>query len=254
MPWFKVDDGFATSRQILAIPPRYRLKAAGLWTLAGTWSAKELTDGQIPHHVAKELGGTQIIIDWLIKVGLWEWTETSCNFVHWSEFQFTKSRVMEHRANEAERKKRARQRKETHRQNRLDQQIVDDVPPGLRAESRWDSGRNPGGVRPESALPDQTRPDPIPISTYVGGDVTQVEPPARCPAHTTHLDPPPCRACADARRINTDWHKQRAAEREHAQAANRAAIEACPDCDDKGLIEIDDDHLARCDHTAVIHA
>jgi hypothetical protein len=248
MPWFKVDDGFASSRQILSIPPRHRTKAAGLWVLAGAWSAKELTDGYVPEYVLRDLCATPATAAHLVAAGLWEKTEGGWNFVGWSKFQFTKSRVMEHRQNEVERKRRARERSEQIKAQRAGQQNVDNV----RSLSAPDTGRNPAGIRVTSALPDQTRPDPLPITTYLGGEVTSVG--ARCPRHIDDPDPPPCGACADARRAN-DTAKQTAQLQRQAQlAANRAAIDACTHCDDHGLFEIADNQMARCPHPAVLHA
>ena len=39
MAWFKVDDGFHSSRKVLSIPRRSRLAAIGAWTIAGAWCA-----------------------------------------------------------------------------------------------------------------------------------------------------------------------------------------------------------------------
>lgn len=50
MPWFLVDDQFhssSTLRKILATEPA----AVGLWTVAGSWSSANLTDGFVPDDV-----------------------------------------------------------------------------------------------------------------------------------------------------------------------------------------------------------
>ena len=51
MPHFFVDDAFSDSKEVLAIPARYRLASVGLWTLCGSWSASKLTDGYTPNGV-----------------------------------------------------------------------------------------------------------------------------------------------------------------------------------------------------------
>ncbi len=72
------------------------------------------------------------------------------------------------------------------------------------------------------------------------------EPPSpRCPEHTLTADPPPCRACRDARQRREAWGRsqvstiaalqsQRARERAEA---TRAAINACGQCDSSGRLE-----------------
>ena len=67
MVWFKVDDGFYSSRKVLSIPRRHRLAAVGLWAMAGNWSARELTDGKVPTYVLDELGATETLIRALVE-------------------------------------------------------------------------------------------------------------------------------------------------------------------------------------------
>lgn len=244
MPWFKVDDGFANARQVLSIPRRHRCKAIGLWTLAGTWAAKELTDGFIPDYLIETLGATPNDAQQLVYSGLWSRVEHGYQVVGWDKYQFTKTQVMERRANEAERKQRAREAK----RQRSDQHNVDNV----RNVSHWDTMRSPHGVRAESALPDPTRPDQTHL-LLLRGNRTQVaptppEPPQRCPRHTNTPVPPPCSACADARRTHDTWTADRQHERDQANAARRQAITDCPHCDDNGNVEISEDTLAKCNH------
>lgn len=163
MAWFKIDDGFYSSRKILSIPRNVRLQAVGMWVLAGTWSAKELTDGVVPGYVLEELGCTTRVREALIEASLWldqgvtkpspsddqAFTNASSplggiTFHDWTEYQPTRAQVEEYRASERERKARAR-------------------------SVRADKSRIPGGVHvvshAESVLPDPTRPDPTPITT-----------------------------------------------------------------------------------------
>ena len=77
MVWFRVDDGFPTSRKVVQIPRRRRAAAIGVWTLAGAWSAHELTDGFIPRSALEEIpDGKKCAAD-LVSVDLWHYTDGS---------------------------------------------------------------------------------------------------------------------------------------------------------------------------------
>lgn len=51
MPWFKVDDGLHAHRKVA----RAGIDAMGLWVVAGSWCADQLTDGFIPDYMARKL-------------------------------------------------------------------------------------------------------------------------------------------------------------------------------------------------------
>jgi len=140
--WFKVDDGFYSSRKVTLIPRSKRWAAIGLWTLAGTWCAKELTDGVLPDYQFEELGGRTEDADELITAGLWERVPNGYRFLKWGEYQPTKAEVEESRVREAERKKRWRETQMSHRTRR-----------------GTDAGQDVGHQR-VSGHPDPTRPDP----------------------------------------------------------------------------------------------
>lgn len=105
MPWFNVDDGFANSKPVLKIPRRYRCAAIGLWTLAGSWSAKELTDGFIPEEAIEEFAGTPQLTEHLVRAGLWKRVEDGWQFEGWAKWQKTKEKVLAYREREAEKKR-----------------------------------------------------------------------------------------------------------------------------------------------------
>lgn len=105
IPWFNVDDGFANSKPVLRIPRRYRCAAIGLWTLAGSWSAKELTDGFIPDEALEEFASTTAMAGMLVKAGLWTKVEDGWQFEGWSKWQKTKEKVLAYREREAEKKR-----------------------------------------------------------------------------------------------------------------------------------------------------
>ena len=97
MAWFKVDDGFYSSRKVLNIPRSKRLECIGLWVMAGAWSAKELTDGKVPNYVLDEFGGSQEAVKRLIDVGLWKTYPDGVVFHDWREYNPSKEEVVERR-------------------------------------------------------------------------------------------------------------------------------------------------------------
>lgn len=97
MAWFKVDDGFYSSRKVLSIPRGLRLECIGLWTVAGAWSSKEMTDGKVPEYVLEELGARTAVVKKLVEVGLWIERDKLYEFHDWRDYQPTKEEVLERR-------------------------------------------------------------------------------------------------------------------------------------------------------------
>lgn len=139
MPWFKIDDGFTNSKPVLRLQRRVRTSAIGLWTLAGAWSAKELTDGFVPEYVIEELASTAAMAGHLVKCGLWEEAQEGWQFKGWEKYQPTREQIMEARDREAERKRKYRE--------------------SQRRPSGTGTGRTEGHQQ-ASDPPDPTRPDP----------------------------------------------------------------------------------------------
>lgn len=112
MSWFKVDDRLPTSRKMLRIPRSKRTAAIGLWTIAGAWSAHDLTDGFVPAFMIEEWGGTEGDADELIRAGMWAEDEhdgdPGYQFVNWDEYQPMKVNVEAKREYERERKRQQR--------------------------------------------------------------------------------------------------------------------------------------------------
>lgn len=234
MPWFNVDDGFANSRPVLRIPRRYRCAAIGLWTLAGSWSAKELTDGAIPDHAIEEFASSPAMAEQLVRAGLWRKVEGGWQFENWAKYQKTKEQVYAFRAAEAERKRKQRS---------------GGKPPGGGGLSHRDSDRTdtavPPGRDPESGLPIPIpTPSPLPILSSVetsGGGVTQVdarEPSPRCSKHLNHTDPPPCGRCASAREAHEAWAADDLRRRREVKTAAAQRRRDCPYCDEWGHVEV----------------
>ena len=156
MTWFKVDDGFYDHPKVIDLP----LAAVGLWSLAGAYCARHLTDGVITDRQIRAIGGTRKQAAALVAADLWSADDAPPSarrfaFNDWGDFQPTREEVEKKRAEEAERKRQwrdAKAAKQGKRQN---------VPAGQAGGQTV--GRTPD-VRPESrvlsALPDPSRPDP----------------------------------------------------------------------------------------------
>ena len=111
MAWFKVDDGFHSSRKVLSIPRRSRLAAIGAWTIAGSWCADELTDGHVPEYMISEWGFPASIPDALVDSGLWERERGGYAFRNWAEYQPSKADVDAERTASRERMRELRARR-----------------------------------------------------------------------------------------------------------------------------------------------
>ncbi|HEX6967609.1 MAG TPA: hypothetical protein VF174_02095 [Micromonosporaceae bacterium] len=91
MTWFKVDDSFHANPKVLAASPA----ALGLWVVAGSWSAQNLTEGFVPNHVlARLMPRADRFATELIKVGLWERAENGYQFHDWTDFNPTRSEAL----------------------------------------------------------------------------------------------------------------------------------------------------------------
>lgn len=194
MAWFKVDDRLYSSLKVMRIPRRLRTAAIGLWTMAGSWSAHDLTDGYIPDFMIEEFGAEDEHAQALVNTGLWrrvvpemsqrdttgtdsdvlevsestgydEWGESpeasGYQFVKWSEYQPTKTDVEDQREKERDRKRKQRRNSEGKFAGQ------GNVPPGQTRDSQRDiSGvtgmSQPGHAVPDPARPVPTRPQPTP--------------------------------------------------------------------------------------------
>ena len=275
MPWFKVDDQLDGNKKVRSIPRRNRTKAIGLWTLAGAFCARELTDGFVPDYMIPELWSTPKIADELVSVGMWERVENGYKFVHWSEFQPTSDEVKSKRQNESERKRRWREKALGQRSKAHEQEEQENVPLGQERLSQRPSARSPS-VRP--LYP--TRPDPTlkKEGKKETGDVTAEASPTPSPspldapsggsraslgfsAYGTLDDPrcakhkdlprdqvPACRDCAHARQVLQERH-------DHEKREARRLVDECPWCDERGIANLHDRMgrpvAVRCDHVRV---
>jgi hypothetical protein len=93
MTYFKVDDHFHSHPKILTLG----LDSVGLWTLAGSWSGEQLTDGFIPASLIARLGGSEPAALALVDAGLWETVPNGYQFHDWEAHNQTKAQVEESR-------------------------------------------------------------------------------------------------------------------------------------------------------------
>jgi hypothetical protein len=109
MPWFLVDDKLHSHRK------RYRagVEAMGLWTIAGSWAADQLTDGFVPAYVVTGWGPKcKSYAARLVNAGLWHPDEVDgepgWRFHEWSPRNPTREEVEAKRAEARDRMQRVR--------------------------------------------------------------------------------------------------------------------------------------------------
>lgn len=158
MAWFKVDDGLHASRKFLSIPRRHRYAAIGVWTVAGSWSADQLTDGRVPDYMLEEWGVPPGAPAALVDAGLWERESSGYVFCNWSEYQPRKQDVDAERAASRERMRALRARRKQSK-------------PRDSAADGGEFGRTGANSSGNVRDPDPTRPDPTntPSSTKKEG-------------------------------------------------------------------------------------
>lgn len=105
--WFKIDDRFYSHPKVIDLP----LKAVGLWTLAGTWSMDQLTDGFVPKGMLRMLNGAPADAKALVASGLWVEVPGGWKFHDWEDMQPSAESVRKKRADDAARKAAARDAK-----------------------------------------------------------------------------------------------------------------------------------------------
>lgn len=229
MPWFKVDDSFHAHPKVLATDA----DALGLWVVAGAWSSSHLTDGFVPDHaLPRLLPDSATLARKLVAAGLWRKVRGGYRFHDWSSYNPESGTVLAEREAARERMRAVRaKRKQTetngHRgdfEQGLNKGRGNDEKrakkDGSAGQDRNRSPEQPANVRGVFGNPDPTRPDLI--GGALGDPLTppgREPPPPRCPEHLDNPDPPPCGACADARRART--------RRELADSARRRTAPQC---------------------------
>ena len=282
IPWFYVDDGFSDSKPVMDIPARYRLAACGLWVLAGSWAAKEETDGKVPESKLLQLGATPGLVN-ALSAGdspLWQRDDNSLpisrrqlgsvSFKNWQKWQKTRAELDAKRRSDADRQRASRARKLKGRNA-----VASDDNDVSRCDSRGtgkgavvageitegDVSRRDSHVTLTRACADPTRPDPTrPVFQLVakeGGEalVDATGPRPECSEHRENHDGP-CRAC----RRRREWDESHAAQAAAAEVQSVADAKAdaarrlagCNRCDSGGwLLDADGtphEPAVKCSH------
>jgi hypothetical protein len=98
MTWFKVDDSFYDHPKVFDAPDC----AVALWTRAGTWSARNLTEGFVPSGMPARLcDDPDTAVKELVRRGLWLRTTGGYRFHDWCTYQPTKESVEDIRSKRA---------------------------------------------------------------------------------------------------------------------------------------------------------
>jgi len=195
MPWFMVDDKLHSHMKAA----RAGAEAMGLWVLAGSWAADQLTDGFIPDYMALRLDSkAKRHAASLVAAGFWVVAEREgergWQFHEWTDFQPTKEEVEVKRAAARDRMKRVRANKGVGSR---------ELPANEQRSSR--------DVRVTPALPSPAHPIPSVVETSVGGSPpvpADAPPPRKCAQHRNRQDAPSCGACKDARIEREDWDRE----------------------------------------------
>lgn len=202
MPWFKVDDRLPTSRKMLRIPRPRRTASIGLWTIAGAWSAHDLTDGFVPDYMVEEWGGTLDDAGHLVDAGLWEHGErdgdTGFQFVNWDEYQPMKAQVEAKREYERERK---RQQRRDGGGKFAGQSTVPDL---SHRDNPGTTGGSPTVSDRDSTVPVPSRPVPSPSSAS-----RATEKGTRVPDDFTITEDMKAWAAANVPGVNLEWQTQK---------------------------------------------
>jgi hypothetical protein len=219
MTWFKVDDKLHSNskiRKVLAEDPA----ALALWTVAGSWSSDNLTDGFVPDHQLPWLipSGADELAQKLVAARLWRRVRGGHQFHEWEADADGTKRNPTRVEVESERRKKA----EAGRKGGLASGKTRSKP-----EARASASATPSADAGAEALVEPpTRPDP----TLMGGRSTsathgpvRAEPPRQCREHEDDPDPPACGRCKSARQAHERWA------RDHA--SHLAGLAAGPRCE-----------------------
>lgn len=281
MSWFKVDDSFYDHPKIESLP----MAARGLWVTAGTWCAKQLTDGVISAKKVRAIGGTKAQIRALVESGLWvesigDRGSIYYSFHDWFDMQPSRDQVRENRQNAQRRQAESRAKRRANRSGENATTGSDgemsrcDTPRDITRDTPRDITRDSQGV---SHDPDPTRP-------VTGGSTSQ-------PSNGDHGGAdakigggnPLDALAAAARRARAAGASESAVDagfREFSsrpepkgpgllrsliddaavaeqanslasarKAERRAIIDACPTCDDNGFVLVNG-VAKKCSHSA----
>lgn len=161
MPWFKVDDKLHDHRKARAAGTN----AMGVWVLAGSWAADNLTDGFIPASILPRWGKPRDAAK-LVEVGLWQTDtqdgEQGWRFHEWTERQPSRAQKLAERQARAQAGRSGglasgRSRREANTQANTQANTEQIASPLLEPPSRPDPSR-PEPEADEPSAPRRKRP------------------------------------------------------------------------------------------------
>lgn len=202
MPWFRIDDNFYDHPKVDDLP----LSAVGLWTLAGTYCAKQLTDGQITASRIRKFGATNDDVTALLTAGLWEQCEDGYAFRNWDEYQPTRESV------EGEREKN-RKRAQKWREKKRDPDLTSDDITERNAVTQPHEHVTNAARTGAPTRPDPTRPEEEPSSA------TRKKPARKLPEDWTPTDTHQAKATEKGLNLNHEAENFRL----HAETHDRKA-------------------------------
>lgn len=198
MPWFKVDDQFHDHRKAA----KAGVEAVGLWSLAGSWCADNLTDGFLPEYVpVRWTPRWRALSKRLIEAGLWNEHERDGEkgwlFHEWEERQPTRDEVEADRAEARDRMALLRAKRKAERRKALDVELAAAEAAGITVKRKRSrkvrpnvQANTPGTFEgssepvlgPNPSRPVPSRPDPV--SEPPAGRGADAPPPAPTSAQT----------------------------------------------------------------------
>lgn len=213
MTWFKVDDSFHDHPKVFDAPDC----AVALWTRAGAWAARNLTNGFVPSGMPARLcDDPDTAIKELVRRGLWKRASGGYQFHDWADFQPSADSVRSLRAKRAEAGRLGGQAKAA-KQN-ASNGLASASPVGKQnAAPTRPVPKGRGGTGDLLGEGSVTREDPGP------------RPEDRCRDHKGDPDPPACRRCRTAREAAEAWDAAYAVGNAMAEAHGRDTRPQCPD-------------------------
>jgi len=269
--WFPIDDKAHSDDRFR----RAGLNAAGLYAMAGSYCADQLTDGFVPDWFVRQFPNGSRSAQRLITERIWARVSGDGNV---SGYRFVDLPHSVTRAASEERRRKWRDDKLKRKsggsvsaaESTSDSaaESISESNPASTSDSEADPPRFPwattnsktnnGGLRKSGTSPGESDPPPstdpllngaarTPLAAGEAGD----QPPLFCPRHRPYGTDRACVACGEWRRRRQEWED---AQRHAAAAADQAEREAradCPDCHGSGWVEVEqdgDDALAKCRH------
>lgn len=159
MSWFKIDDGFADHPKVVGLQDHDGWKGAlALWTLAGSWCSRQLTDGHVPAGIVRRLGCSREDAALLVEAGLWLEVEGGYQYHDWGDYNPTRASVEERREKGREKLRRWREARRNQAAEGPGDVECNQVTPELREACNQVTHRVSNQVG--NPAPDPTRPDP----------------------------------------------------------------------------------------------